>query len=213
MRNKFSFLLFFVIALFCTALSISAQDFYGTEDLKIFRAGRDAEMRNKEETPLREEDIAAFTGLKYFETDKKFRLKAKLVKEQNEQKINFETSSGRVKTYLRYGRIEFKLDNKRYTLIAFQAQPGPPPAMPDTYDDLLFIPFRDMTSGKDTYGSGRYLSIWIPRGTDKVLLDFNMAYNPSCAYGTSRFSCPIPPRENRLAVEIKAGEKNYKTED
>lgn len=202
---QFSFLLLFVIAL--SAVSF-AQDFYGTEDLKVFRDGRDAEMRNKEETPLPYDDVAKFIGLNYFETDNSFRLKAKLVREFNDQKINFETSSGKVKTYLRYGRLEFKLGGKSYSLVAYKSQPLP---QPDKYDDLLFIPFRDATSGKETYGAGRYLSIWIPKGTDRVLLDFNMAYNPSCAYGTDRFSCPIPPKENRLAVEVRAGEKNYKT--
>jgi uncharacterized protein (DUF1684 family) len=208
MRNKFVFLLFVILIAAAAARSVPAQDFYGTTDLKVFRDGRDHEMRDPTETALRDEDRANFAGLKYFDTDKKYRLMAKVIKQPSDQKINFETSSGRVKTYLRYGVAEFKLGGRKHRLAVYLGIPGP---KPDQYDDLLFVPFKDGTSGKETYGAGRYLSIWLPKRGDKVLLDFNMAYNPSCAYGTSRFSCPVPPRENRLAVEIRAGEKSYLT--
>lgn len=72
----------------------------------------------------------------------------------------------------------------------------------------MFVPFKDLTNKTETYSGGRYLSIWKPKG-EKIILDFNMAYNPSCAYGSGRFSCPIPPKENFLSVEILAGEKKF----
>ena len=79
----------------------------------------------------------------------------------------------------------------------------------DEYKDYLLIPFTDTTNGKETYGGGRYIDFAIP-ASEMVTLDFNLAYNPSCAY-SSRYSCPIPPRENRLKAEIRAGEKTYRS--
>src|SRR5690606_24948076 len=77
-----------------------------------------------------------------------------------------------------------------------------------TYQTYLFIPFTDATTGQDTYATGRYLDFSIPQGQDSVWLDFNKAYNPYCAYGDG-YSCPIPPKENQLAVRIEAGVKAY----
>ena len=76
------------------------------------------------------------------------------------------------------------------------------------YKNLLFVPFKDLTNGKETYGAGRYMDIVKPRG-DEAILNFNLAYNPNCAYGSEDFSCPIPPKENFLQAEIKAGEKIF----
>ena len=76
------------------------------------------------------------------------------------------------------------------------------------YADLLFVPFKDATNGAETYGGGRYIDVKTPKG-NKVILDFNLAYNPSCAYGSDRYSCPIPPKKNFLKIPIKAGEKNF----
>lgn len=81
-------------------------------------------------------------------------------------------------------------------------------AADDPVAQALFVPFVDETSGKETYGSGRYLDLEQARGDDYVL-DFNMAYNPYCAYNDD-YVCPIPPRENKLPIEIRAGEKTYK---
>lgn len=193
------------MALCLPALSVGAQTFYGTTDLKTFRDGREHEMRDPKETPFPEGKLAEYSGLKYFATDKSYRVKAKFKKEPSEQKIRFETSSGKIKTFLKYGTVSFKLSGKKYQLSVYQVEPA---AIKEEYKDLVFIPFKDLTSGKETYGAGRYIDIRIPENK-KVILDFNLAYNPNCAYGSDRYNCPIPPKENRLAVEIKAGEKSY----
>jgi uncharacterized protein len=207
MRSKsFIFLLFFVIC--SSAAAVNAQTFYGTTDLKTFRDGRDHEMRSPEETPLPEAEQAKFSGLKYYATNSKYRVTARLKKAPSEQRINFQTSSGKVRVFLKYGTVSFQLLGKKYQLSVFQVEPA---AQKEEYKDLLFIPFKDATSGKETYGAGRYIDIKIPAsGRDyKVILDFNLAYNPNCAYGSDKYNCPIPPKENRLAVGIKAGEKSY----
>jgi uncharacterized protein (DUF1684 family) len=198
--------LFFVIALCCLpAVSIGAQTYYGSTDLKIFRDGRDHEMRDPKETPLPEAEQARFAGLKYYDVDKRFRVKAKLVTEAGKQRVHFQTSSGKTDIMLRYGTVSFKLMGKKLSLNVYRSEAL---AASEEYGDLLFIPFRDETSGKETYGAGRYIDIKIS-GAKKVILDFNLAYNPNCAYGSDKYNCPIPPKENRLDVEIKAGEKSY----
>jgi uncharacterized protein (DUF1684 family) len=108
---------------------------------------------------------------------------------------------------VKYGVLEFRLENRPYRLSVYQADEAARTAHPD-YADLLFIPFLDLTSGKETYSVGRYIDIMLPKGKT-VMLDLNLAYNPNCAYGNDKFSCPIPPKENYLQVRVTAGELNY----
>jgi uncharacterized protein (DUF1684 family) len=212
MRNRdFVFFLFFVIVLCClcgSSVSIAgAQTFYGSTDLKTFRDGRDHEMRDPNKTPLPKAEIEKFSGLKYYDANRKFRVRARLRKEPSEQKVQFQTSSGKIRTFLKYGVVSFKLSGKKFELNVYQTEPG---AQIEEYKNLLFVPFRDLTSGKESYGTGRYIDIRIPE-KDKVILDFNLAYNPNCAYGSGQYNCPVPPKENRLDIEITAGEKSYLT--
>jgi len=102
---------------------------------------------------------------------------------------------------VKYGRVEFDLNGMRLRLVVYKSAEDP-------FARSLFIPFSDETSGRETYGSGRYLDLE-EQGGDDYELDFNLAYNPYCAYN-DQYTCPIPPRENRLPVRILAGEKNYK---
>jgi uncharacterized protein (DUF1684 family) len=106
--------------------------------------------------------------------------------------------------YLKYGELDFEIDGKRQSLALYQNLRL---KNDERYQDYLFIPFKDATNGKTTYGGGRYLDYEIP-GSDTVILDFNKAYNPWCVY-SHEYSCPIPPEENHLEVAIKAGEKDY----
>jgi uncharacterized protein (DUF1684 family) len=200
------FLTIFLILI--SAFSITrAQTFYGTTDIKAFRAGRDHEFRDKRESPLKEEDFAAFTGLNYYPEDKKFAVKAKFTRTADEKYFQMPTSSGKMKMFIKYGVLKFKIDGRSQTLSVYEMDPAVMQKFPE-YADLLFIPFKDATSRTETYGGGRYIDIKRPAGKE-VVLDFNLAYNPNCAYGGEQWSCPIPPAENVLKVEIKAGEKRY----
>ena len=187
--------------------AVSAQKFYGTTDVKNFRMGRDAEFRNKTESPLKEEDFAAFKGLNYFPVDKAFRVKAAFKRTADEKYFEMPTSAGKTKRYVKYGELTFTLDGKQQRLNVYQMSKAARAKFPE-YADLVFIPFRDATYTTDTYGGGRYIDIKKPK-KGKVTLDFNLAYNPSCAYGSDRFNCPIPPRENTLDIAITAGEKRF----
>jgi uncharacterized protein len=113
------------------------------------------------------------------------------------------TSAGTVKYFYKYGRVDFMIDGKEYLLYVYQ---GKELMQTEQYRDYLFVPFTDATTGNESYGSGRYLEFYKRDiDNDSLQLDFNKAYNPYCAYATG-FKCPIPPRENRLPVAIKAGE-------
>jgi uncharacterized protein (DUF1684 family) len=197
-------LFIFVLGLF---LPLSGQTFYGSTDIKAFREGRDQEFRDKEESPLKEEDLGQFKGLNYFPVDNAFRVNADFVRTPDEKYFQMPTSSGKTKKFVKYGTVKFKLNGAEHTLNVYQIDKEVLDKFPE-YADLLFIPFRDATNKTETYGGGRYIDIRQPKG-DTVVLDFNLAYNPNCAYGSDRYNCPIPPRENTLETAIKAGEKRY----
>ncbi len=116
------------------------------------------------------------------------------------------TSAGTVKYFYKYGRLDFMIDGKEYLLYVYQ---GKELMATEQYQDYLFVPFTDATTGNESYGSGRYLEFYKKdiQG-DSLQLDFNKSYNPYCAYANG-FKCPVPPRENMLPVAIKAGEMNF----
>ena len=198
-----------LLLLFGFSTTASAQTFYGTTDVKTFRDGRDKEFRNKDESPLKAEDFPVFKNLNYFPVDKNFRVAADFTRTSDEKYFQMPTSSGKTKRFVKFGVLKFKLGGKDYALNVYQTDAETLKKFPE-YADLLFIPFKDATGGKATYG-GRYIDIKTPTSGAKVILDFNLAYNPNCAYGSDRYSCPIPPSENFLQIEISAGEKNYKS--
>jgi uncharacterized protein (DUF1684 family) len=200
---------FFSISLILLSfvLLTNAQTFYGTTDIQTFRDGRDKELRNKDESPLKEVDFPNYKGLFYFQIDNKYRVNAKFTKTSDEKYFLMPTSAGKAQKYIKYAVLDFKLNNEDHSLNVYHVDEETREKYPE-YKDLLFIPFRDLTNGNESYGGGRYLYI-LDTSEKEVVLDFNLASNPSCAYGSDRFSCPLPPKENFLKTEIKAGEKNY----
>jgi uncharacterized protein (DUF1684 family) len=185
----------------------NGQTYYGSADLTTFRDGRDKEFRDKVESPLKEEDLAGFKGLNYYVVNKAFRVTATFARTADEKYFEMPTSSGRTKKFVKYGILTFRLGGKTRKLSVYQIDKEVLGKFPE-YADLLFVPFKDLTARTETYGGGRYIDIKLPKGS-KVTLDFNLAYNPNCAYGGDKWNCPIPPRENTLQVSITAGEKRY----
>ena len=183
------------------------QTFYGSTDLKTFREGRDSEFRDRKQSPLLNEDFEGFSGLNYYPVNKRFRRKARFTKTADEKYFQMPTSSGVTKKFAKYGVLDFIVSGRPQKLAVYIIDPAVRTKFPE-YADLLFVPFRDLTSGDETYGAGRYIDIKTPSGRE-VILDFNLAYNPNCAYGSTKYSCPIPPKENHLRIAIRAGEKNY----
>lgn len=200
-------LLLTILILFCCSACSKAQSFYGTNDLKTFRDGRDAEFRDRKQSPLMQEDFDAFKGLNYFPEDKTLAVKAKFEKSADEKSFSMPASNGTSLRFIKTGVLRFNLGGSEYVLNAYQSE-AIMQSKTSPYKNLLFVPFKDLTNGKETYAGGRYIDITKP-DTDEVILNFNLAYSPNCAYGSDRFACPIPPKDNSLKMEIKAGEKIF----
>lgn len=202
------FFIFTIAILLSLAVSARAQSFYGTNDIQAFREGREKEFRNPQMSPLPPAEVAKFRGLNYFPVDANYRVTATFTKTPDEKSFMMPTSTGRARKYVKIGTLSFKLNNRNYVLNAYQSEQILANPKFDESKSSLFIPFRDLTSGKESYGVGRYLYLAMPKDRE-MIVDFNLAFNPSCAYGNTEFSCPIPPKDNFLQVDIKAGEKNY----
>ncbi|NJO03861.1 MAG: DUF1684 domain-containing protein [Bacteroidia bacterium] len=156
--------------------------------------------------PLSEADRAGFDGLRYFAIDPQYRVTARLVRNTKPTERKMATSDHRSRSYRVFGELHFSLGGQNCHLTIYEPlQPIP------GYPKHLFLPFTDQTSGQESYGGGRYLDLTIPK-SDTLELDFNRAYNPYCAYSPA-YSCPIPPRQNRLPIAVRAGEKIYEEED
>jgi uncharacterized protein (DUF1684 family) len=177
---------------------------------EAFRATKDSLFANHPQSPLDDAAHATFRGLAYFAYDPAFCVTATLTPETAEDEVLAPSSGPHAMPLRRAGRASFTLGGDAVTLAVYWI---------DVYGGGLFVPFRDATSGGETYGAGRYLHDTV-KGSEllrldnadehgysggRVLLDFNYAYNPSCAYDP-RWVCPLTPPENRLAVAIRAGE-------
>lgn len=166
-----------------------------------FRRSKDHILRTDPDSPISQRH--AFQGLEYFPPDPKFRVKARFVGDPRPQPLRMVTSKGVEQDYLRVGHFEFALEGQPLRLAAYRSA-----RTHGHGDESLFVPFRDATSGKESYGAARYLDI--PQGPpQEYILDFNMGYNPYCAYSED-YVCPLPPQENWLSVAIRAGEKAWK---
>jgi uncharacterized protein (DUF1684 family) len=181
------------------------QNEIGTEEQKVleWRKERDAFFKTHQRSPLLPSEKKIFRKLRYYPFNDHYLYYGKIerfVLHINNPKYyaTFLTNKGTSKRYIRYGRFQFSLNGKEYPIEIYKS----------ILSDSLFIPFKDKTNGKETYEGGRYIDAEILQDY-KMVLDFNMAYNPSCAYN-EKFVCVLPPRENILEIEIRAGEKNFK---
>lgn len=157
------------------------------------------EFMLSESSPLEKEDRKKFIALNYFPEDSSFIFEATYQAVFNGEIVEFETNTERRPIYIHAANISFTYEGKVYQLQAFLPQ--------NAKDKNLFVPFNDLTNGNQSYKSGRYLDLEIPDG-ENIELNFNLAYNPYCAYN-KKYSCPIPPSKNRVPIRITAGEKKY----
>jgi len=169
-------------------------------ELQEFRRAKDDFFRDDPRSPLMPEQRQAFEGLVYFPEDPRLVIDAPLETQgvDRDERIVMPTTTGDAQVYRRAGVVRFEVDGEPAQLTLYASE-----GMHD-----LFVPFRDATSGKETYGAGRYLEVEPPGPEGHVIVDFNYAYNPYCAYNPN-WSCPIPPGENWLAVPIRAGERSF----
>ena len=175
------------------------------KSIEEFQFQINADFKNPDESPLSVKDLKNFKGLEFFDIDTSFILTAQFVRTPAEAPFAMPTTTDRKPVYVKYGEVYFQLKAKTIKLNIYQNQEL---IKKPEYVDYLFLPFTDKTNGETTYSGGRYLDIRIPEG-DSIILNFNKAYNPYCAYNHT-YSCPIPPSENNLPVSIPAGVKVYK---
>jgi uncharacterized protein (DUF1684 family) len=182
----------------------------GTDAMHDFRRGRDDLFKTHPQSPIEAEERAAFKGLGYFAADEAYRVRAQVVDgDGSELLIDTGGEDGAVK-YRRAAVLVFHLGGEECRLTVLSLV---------QYAGGLFVPFRDTTSGHETYGGGRYLFdtakdtdglvLEVTPGSPEVTIDFNYAYNASCAY-SPRWACPLAPPENFLKVPVRAGELVYK---
>jgi uncharacterized protein (DUF1684 family) len=171
------------------------------EKLKSFRVKRDQFFKEDSQSPLKETDRKRFKGLVYYPIHLQYAMTGFIERYPTEPKpiyANLPTNKGIERKYVKYGRFRFKWEGKEYILQIYRPLGG----------GELFLPFKDKTSGMDTYSDGRYLYIeQMPGG--KVLIDFNRAYNPFCQYN-EKYTCPFASNENWLEIAIQAGEKRFR---
>lgn len=162
---------------------------------EVLRRRKDWFFKTNPHSPLTARQREAFGGLLYYPLDPSLRYELPLEEFPEKREVWLQTSTGDQVCYHRWGRIRFEVGGQPVALVIY--------AVPGTAS--FFLPFKDATSGIETYAGGRYLEIdSLPDG--RVVVDFNLAYNPYCAYNP-HWSCPIPPDENRLPVPIRAGER------
>ena len=183
---------------FCFAWSLSfAQNKTATE----FQVEINQQYASEDHSPLLEKDRANFKGLPFFNIDSAFIVVAKLERLNQKKPFKMKTTTERKPLYTVYAIATFSVNGKEHKLNIYRSYGEQKPE----YKNYLFLPFTDETSGNDSYGGGRFIDLIIPEG-DEIIIDFNQAYNPYCAYN-HKYSCPIPPKENHLETRIEAGVK------
>jgi len=171
-------------------------------EMERARANKDNFFARDWQSPLPPKDRSQFKGLQYYPPDVSYRFELKLYEHPEPQMVKMVYIKGNEQDFIIWGEFRFKIDGKELSLQAYKR---------NSKEELLFIPFKDTTSGNETYGAGRYIDL--EPDTDRTdsgkwVLDFNQAYNPWCAYSEA-YTCPIVPVENRLEIPIYAGEKDY----
>ena len=166
-------------------------------ELEALRAQKDDFFAHHPQSPLTAQQRRDFAGLRYFPGNTALRFEVALEAPPKDEGIEMQTSTGEIQSYARLGRFQFAVEGQLAELTIYEGPSGP------------FLPFVDSLAGSETYPAGRYLEPELLPGRS-FLVDFNLAYNPYCAYN-EHWSCPLTPFENRLTVPIRAGEKIFDT--
>ncbi len=167
---------------------------------KEFQYKLNLEYADKDTSPLTKKDFKTFSSLDFYPINKDLIIEATFTRTPNEKPFEMVTTTSRLAKYVKYGIAKFVINGKKLQLNIYQ---NINLRDKEKYKEHLFLPFTDITNNTATYAAGRYVDLKIPKG-DTILIDFNRAYNPYCAYN-HKYSCPIPPEENNLDIEIKAG--------
>jgi hypothetical protein len=152
-------------------------------------------LQNSEASPYIQRNLP-YQPISYYKADKKYKVNATLDRFTKRSVLSIQNSDGTTTNYLRFAFANFKLNGKQQRLLILKTL---------GFGTIYFTAFADQTSGETTYGGGRYLDLEIGKSND-IIIDFNKAYNPYCAY-VDDYTCPLPPKENLLTIRIEAGER------
>jgi uncharacterized protein (DUF1684 family) len=173
-----------------------------TDTIERERMEKDLFFKRHPQSPIPYEEREGFSGLRYYPVRPEFVFVLELHEHSDKQRVAVSDNKGNTQEFIRWGKFRFEIKGRQVTLQAYKSDPQ---------EEGLWVPFKDETSGKDTYGAGRYLDLGDShrRPDGRWVLDFNQAYNPFCAY-SENYVCPFIPPENWLGVAIDAGEKSYR---
>ena len=174
-------------------------------EIQDWQEEQNKEFSTPSESPLTKKGLSVFKGLDFYTINSKFRVEATFKRTPFEPVFGMSTTTARLPEYKKYGVAIFEINDVEYKLNVYQNQKA---KTIKGYENHLFIPYLDLTSGTSSYSGGRYIDLTIPNG-DVLIIDFNKSYNPYCAYN-HKYSCPIPPSENSIDIRIEAGVKAYK---
>lgn len=173
-------------------------------EIQAWQNEMNEKFKDPEHSPLKKEAVETFEGLEFFEIDTGFYVVAAIELTPEAKPFKMRTTTSRLADYRQYATATFKLGEQEFSIPVYQNLRL---LKMEGYENYLFIPFNDLTNGHESYAGGRYVESEIT-GEEWIVIDFNKAYNPYCVY-SDRYSCPIPPPENFLETEIKAGVKKY----
>lgn len=199
MKNTLLLLLITLSLIHCSGPSAAY-----LEEIQAYQDSQNKKFADPEASPLPDEDRADFHGLDFYPIDDNYRVESRIVVTPDSEPFQMSTSTSRLVWYKKYAEARFELNGEEQVLAVYQNMEA---IKIEKYKDNLFLPFKDRTNAHGSYGGGRYIDLKIPEG-ESIIIDFNKSYNPYCAYN-DRYSCPIPPEENHLKLEIPVGIKAY----
>lgn len=209
MSKKFSIgfasILLFGAYLFmqCSGEQKSAANAPEWKEIQQQRAQKDSLFKFSQWTPIPPGELVHFRGLNYYPIDLAYRFEGPIVKYNPMERDTIMGTGGDLRPALKYGYFQFNFQGKTYQLQVYKILDENP-----AHDKFLFLGFTDETNGTETYGGGRYIDI-VENEQNHYIVDFNLAYNPYCAYNP-KYSCAVPPAENHLPFPVRAGEKLFK---
>ncbi len=200
--------LIYVLILFVSLSTVAQSTDSFIQEAKSFQEELNLTYTNPDSTILSKKQLKKFKGLKFYPIDMKFRASATLKRTESEVPFKMELSSGLTREYVQYGLLNFVLEGTDFEIPIYQSTYYRDHPEVE-YGNSLFLPFTDYTSGDGSYGGGRYIDFVLENiEEDRLIIDFNQAYNPYCAYATG-YNCPIPPEANDLKIRIEAGVKDF----
>jgi uncharacterized protein (DUF1684 family) len=199
---------FLIVAFLSLIISCNSQDKRPLIGETEYQQKLNAVFKDASKSPLKNKDLKSFKGLDFFPVDSSYIITASIKKTPDTPFLGMATNTEEKSYYRKFGILTFTLKDKEMQLTLYESLEE---SENPVFEDYLFLPFTDETSGSDSYGGGRYMDVFKSKiNTNGTLeLNFNNTYNPYCAYNDD-YSCPLTPRDNHLSMEILAGVKDFK---